>query len=178
MGIKLERAGRYHLYLGNLKQMRYLKRFAAVLLLSLVPMVGATQEIVASTDSFDYGRCEDTVGATAAQNVYDAIMQLIEVYNSQPNVDVRMSDPSLSQCYYQFGKAGTFFAGSQTIKFYIDQSHFRCSIAGNCQGDRAGYQAAAMLIGEKLQLTVNTNRAEDMVQACLSSTGFNEGRCN
>lgn len=153
-------------------------RFAAALLLLVVPMSSFAQAIVASTDSANYTRCVDTIGSRSAERVHSYMTIMIESYNLDRNDGVRMSNPVVDECYVSTSKPGSLMAGLRTIQFYTDGAHFQCSIAGNCSGELAGYQAHAMILNDELMFTANTGRANNMVQACLSSSGFNEGRCN
>lgn len=148
--------------------------------LAMVSTNGSSQEAVASSESFDYYRCETFIQQPQIEFFYGLIESLVKTYNRQSNVDVTMDQPSISQCFISQGKRGSIVAGIASINFYIDSDHFRCSVNGNCTGDRAGYQASGtMMSDDKIQLTINTNKFGDAIQRCMARDGSSSvGRCN
>lgn len=158
-----------------------IKGIKSLLLTSLVIASSQTaaQEFIASSDSFNYARCTDNFAREQIQSIFGVVDKLVELYNGQSDVDVRMEKPVSAECYMSVGKEGSMLAGVQSISYYPDSDLFRCSVAGSCIGNRAGYDATGTLMGGgRMQFSINTNRTEDMVLACLSKEGITLGRCN
>jgi uncharacterized protein len=137
-----------------------------------------------SSENFDYTPCAEFPRfqiTKEIENFRQVLVNLIDIYNDQENVDMKMRYPDAQFCMVQIGRAGTFLSGVTSAQMYVDYDHFTCSvITENCQGDLAGYDASMTFYPEnKQQFNINTYRSEDAMYFCLSTAaGLEFGRCD
>jgi hypothetical protein len=153
-----------------------ISRSIYLVMLFCAKTVGA-QDLIATSNSFDYFRCSHMLQEPDIIGAFDGVKLAVEMYNDQPNVDVRMQMPDPTICYVGVGKEGSFFAGIPFFRFYISEEHFQCSINGNCTGDLRGYDAGLILGSNGIQFSVNTDRSDDYIYLCFKDGKMNLDRC-
>ena len=153
-----------------------LHAFAMIYVAMSAPQSHA-QSIAASGDSFDYYHCNKKLPEQDVNGIYNAVRIAVKSYNSKPSVDVKMPEPNIHECYIQIGKNGSLFSGASSVEFFTSTQHFRCSVAGNCSGDLAGYDASAMAMPNGIQLHADTGRWEDSVYLCVRNGEISGERC-
>jgi hypothetical protein len=137
----------------------------------------SAQDLIATSDSFDYFLCSHMLQEPDIVGAFDGVKLAIEMYNDQPNVDVKMQLPDPTLCYVGVGKEGGLFAGIPFFRFYTSEEHFQCSIKGNCTGDLRGYDAGLTLGSNGIQFSVNTDRSDDYIYLCFKDGKMNLDRC-
>lgn len=154
--------------------------FILAVLLVFATSKSTAREPVAIDGALNYYRCIDLFSQESIQSVLESLNKLIDRYNEQFNVDVRMQKPSQTQCYYIIGQPDTIMSKIQSVRYYIDSEHFQCELNGACVGNRKGYIAGGSVRGEDMmiELKANAGARDDLVRGCLSSAGLSRGPCN
>ncbi|MDR5900387.1 hypothetical protein QC823_15585 [Halomonas vilamensis] len=156
-----------------------LSKIAFIITSLLISSGVLAQQIAASTDNFNYFDCDVDLSNEEIKRLHILMKKVVDLHNSQENVDALMETPSVSHCYKSVGKEGTIFAGIESTMFYIDNSHFQCSLSGTCQGAREGYIASfAVISASEIEITASTRKVDDMVKVCLGKEGLNYGSCS
>ena len=135
-----------------------------------------------SSKSFDYTPCSDWPifeDPQEIQNFHVTLVQLIDMYNRQPDVDMKMRYPNPDLCTVSVGRTGTLLAGVTSAEMWVSKDHFNCAVlTENCQGDLVGYDASMIFYpGNRRQLNINTYRFEDALFFCYGPKGLESGRC-
>jgi uncharacterized protein len=135
-----------------------------------------------SSKSFDYTPCSDWPlfkEPQEIQNFQTVLVNLIDTYNAQPGVDMKMRYPNSDFCMVSIGHRDTLLAGVTSAQMWVNNDHFICSVmTENCQGDLAGYYASMTFYpGNRRQFNINTYRSEDALYFCYGADGLENGRC-
>ena len=135
-----------------------------------------------SSQYFDYTPCSDWPifkEPQEIQNFKTVLVNLIDIYNAQPGVDMKMRYPSSDYCMVSIGRPGTLLAGVTSAQMWVNNDHFICSVlTENCQGDLAGYDSSMVFYpGNKRQININTYRTKDALYFCYGAAGMEVGRC-
>ena len=135
-----------------------------------------------SSQYFDYTPCPDWPifkEQLEIQNFKTVLDSLIDIYNDQSGVNMKMRYPNSDFCMVSIGRPGTLLSGVTSAQMWVNNDHFICSVlTENCQGDLAGYDASMVFYpGNRRQININTYRLEDALYFCYGAEGMKIGRC-
>lgn len=138
--------------------------------ISILPTAATAQSAEVSTYSRDYYRCSEAL-KNPIDTIFANIKMAIEIYNQQPNVDMKMQLPDPTVCYLEIWNETTRYAGTSIFIFYPSEEYFICAINDNCVGDLQGYEASMTLLGEVHEIAANAGGRDDSVYICGDGQG-------